>query len=111
MGYSGTSVPAVAAIVVEEREQTVSDSTPCYVGVAPEPCHHWVAAMVDDPATRAPRARDHAKELVHWVRRGLTIERHTVAEVRENLNSCDMCCPIRHKVRSRARHVGQGSLL
>ena len=88
----------------------MSDTTPCYVGVSRASCGHWVAAMVDDEHTQVnltQRRRERAKELADWARRGLIIERHTVAEVRERLDWCVQCCP---KVMARERRDAQATL-
>lgn len=52
----------------------------CYVGVKPDGCA--VAALVD------VGRREDATEIAKWMRSGLTIERHPVTWVRENLRGC-----------------------
>lgn len=62
-----------------DRERS---QVPCYVGVSPATCGHWIAVAVDDPKDRVRDARATGTMLADWARRGLIVERHTVAEVR-----------------------------
>lgn len=54
----------------------------CYVGVAACGCVR--AAAVDT----VDRRRDTAKDVAGWIRNHLTVERRTVAWVRENMKRC-----------------------
>ena len=49
-----------------------------YVATVPG-CECIVACVVDDPA----HSRDTARDIAVWVRDGLTVERHSVEDVRE----------------------------
>jgi hypothetical protein len=58
----------------------VSDITPCYIGINKEgSCR---AACVDEPAA----AKQTARTVADWIKRGLTVERVTVAEARKRLS-------------------------
>lgn len=54
-----------------------------YVGVTKCGCN--VAAIVDTPDMQ----KTIAKDLPRWIKSGLTVERHTVGWVRQNLKFCD----------------------
>ena len=54
-----------------------------YVGVTACGCN--VATIVDDPTMKG----EIAKTLPEWIEAGLTVERHPVEWVRQNLNFCD----------------------
>jgi hypothetical protein len=70
------------------------EQTPCYIGVSQAPCHHAVAAIVDDSAERPAWKREVARTVAEWVRDGLSVERSTVGAVRAGLlQTCEQCCP------------------
>ena len=55
--------------------------------IALRPCGCFCCVVVDDPA----RARETAKDVADWIRRGLTVRRVTTAEVRAM--GCEICRP------------------
>ena len=63
---------------VETKEQVY-----CYIGR--KACGCYVAAAVDRPEY----AKETAKNLADWVKVGMTVERHPIAFVRENVMGCD----------------------
>lgn len=86
------------------------DEHPCWVGFSPASCGHATAAMVIDEEPNPQRMREDAKELADWQKRGLRIERRSVAWVRQNLNWCETCCPKRKKTAKQVK-AEQPSLL
>jgi hypothetical protein len=67
----------------------VSDATHAYVGI--KPCGCLVAAIVDRPELKG----DIAKETGSWLRRGWTVDRLELAEVRPRLKACECPKPVR----------------
>ena len=57
--------------------QTERDQAICYI--ARDTCGCVVACAVDEPQY----AKDNAKEIAKWIKKGLTVERMSVIEVRK----------------------------
>lgn len=58
------------------------DGTPCFI--AKTPCGCIVCVAVDRPEY----AKDNAKEVARWIRKGLTIEKMSVFEVQKSSLGC-----------------------
>lgn len=65
------------------------EEIPCYVAKCLCGCGALIFASVDEPKQSPARRKDTANEIAKLVRRGFTIDRMSVGDVRKSRFTCD----------------------
>lgn len=67
--------------------QPDADQTPCWTAFLS--CGHWIATAVDTP----DRAKENAKEVGAWIRKGFRVEKVPVCDIRSGKVELCNCKP------------------
>ena len=65
-----------------------NEQVPCYIARCKCGCGALIFASVDEPGQSEARRKDNAKEIAGLIRKGFTIERMRVGDVRSSKFGC-----------------------